>query len=45
MKRFNNIWIYRIVATICILQFQAFYVLYARDIPYELFLAKGGFMI
>ena len=41
MKRFNNISIYRIVATICILQFHIFYILFDRAIPYEMLLSKG----
>lgn len=41
MKRFNNISIYRIIATICILQFHIFYILYPRAIPYEMLLSKG----
>ena len=41
MKRFNNISIYRIIATICILQFHVFYILYPRAIPYEMLLSKG----
>ena len=41
MKRFNNISIYRIVATICILQFHIFYILFPRAIPYEMLLSKG----
>lgn len=41
MKRFNNISIYRIIATICVLQFHIFYILYARAIPYEMLLSKG----
>lgn len=40
-KRFNNISIYRIVATICVLQFHIFYILYPRAIPYEMLLSKG----
>ena len=41
MKRFNNISLYRIIATICILQFHIFYILYPRAIPYEMLLSKG----
>ena len=41
MKRFNNISIYRIIATICVLQFHIFYITYARAIPYEMLLSKG----
>lgn len=41
MRRFNNISIYRIIATICVLQFHIFYILYARAIPYEMLLSKG----
>ena len=41
MKRFNNISVYRIVATICILQFHIFYILFPRAIPYEMLLSKG----
>lgn len=40
-KRLNNISIYRIVATICVLQFHIFYILYPRAIPYEMLLSKG----
>ena len=40
-KRFNNLSLYRIFATICILQFHVFYILYSRDIPFELMLSKG----
>ena len=41
MKRFNNISLYRIIATLCILQFHIFYILYPRAIPYEMLLSKG----
>lgn len=41
MKRLNNISIFRIIATICILQFHIFYILYDRAIPYEMLLSKG----
>ena len=41
MKRLNNLSLYRIVATICILVFHIFYLLYARAIPYEMLLSKG----
>ena len=41
MKRFNNISIYRIIATICVLQFHIFYILYDRAIPWEMLLSKG----
>ena len=40
-RRLNNISIYRIIATICVLQFHVFYILYARAIPYEMLLSKG----
>lgn len=40
-KRLNNLSIYRLVATICILQFHLFFILYARAIPYETLLSKG----
>lgn len=40
-KRFNNLAIYRLIATICVLQFHLFFILYDRDIPYELLLSKG----
>lgn len=40
-KRFNNVSIYRIIATICVLQFHIFYILYDRAIPYEMLLSKG----
>ena len=41
MKRFNNISLYRLIATLCILQFHIFYILFARAIPYEMLLSKG----
>ena len=40
-KRFTNLSIYRLIATICILQFHVFFILYARAIPYEMLLSKG----
>lgn len=40
-KRFDNLSIYRFIATICVLQFHIFFILYARDIPYETLLSKG----
>ena len=40
-KRLNNLSIYRLVATICILQFHLFFILYNRAIPYETLLSKG----
>ena len=40
-KRFTNLSIYRLIATICVLQFHIFYILYARAIPYENLLSKG----
>ena len=40
-KRFTNLSIYRLIATICILQFHVFFILYARAIPYETLLSKG----
>ncbi len=41
MKRFNNMSLYRLIATLCILQFHIFYILFARAIPYEMLLSKG----
>lgn len=40
MKRLNNLSVYRIIATICILQFHVFYILFDRAIPYEMLLSK-----
>lgn len=40
-KRFNNLSIYRLIATICVLQFHIFFILYNRAIPYETLLSKG----
>ena len=40
-KRFTNLSIYRLIATICILQFHVFFILYDRAIPYETLLSKG----
>ena len=40
-KRFTNLSIYRLIATICVLQFHVFFILYARAIPYETLLSKG----
>ena len=40
-KRLNSLSIYRLVATICILQFHIFFILYNRAIPYETLLSKG----
>ena len=40
-KRLNNLSIYRFIATICVLQFHLFYILYNRAIPYEMLLSKG----
>ena len=40
-KRLNNLSIYRLLATICILQFHLFFILYNRAIPYETLLSKG----
>ena len=40
-KKFTNLSIYRLIATICVLQFHLFFILYARDIPYETLLSKG----
>ena len=40
-KRFDNLSIYRLIATICVLQYHVFFILYARDIPYETMLSKG----
>lgn len=40
-KKFANISIYRLIATICILQFHVFFILYNKDIPYETLLSKG----
>lgn len=40
MKRLNNLSIYRLLATICILQFHVFFILYNKDVPYETLLSK-----
>ena len=40
-KRLNNLSIYRLVATICVLQFHVFFILYNRAILYETLLSKG----
>ena len=40
-KRANNLSIYRLIATICVLQFHLFFILYNRAIPYEMLLSKG----
>ena len=40
-KRLNNLSIYRLLATILVLQFHLFFILYARAIPYEMLLSKG----
>lgn len=40
-NRLNNLSLYRIIATICILQFHVFFILYDRDIPYEMLMSKG----
>ena len=40
-KRFTNLSIYRLIATICVLQFHIFFILYNRAIPYETLLSKG----
>ena len=40
-KRLNNLSIYRLVATILVLQFHLFFILYSRAIPYEMLLSKG----
>ena len=40
-KRFTNLSVYRLIATICVLQFHVFFILYARAIPYEMLLSKG----
>ena len=40
-RRLNNLSIYRIIATICVLQFHIFYIIYDRSIPYEMLLSKG----
>ena len=40
-NRLNNLSIYRIIATVAILQFHVFFILYDRDIPYEMLMSKG----
>lgn len=40
-KKFTNLSIYRLIATICVLQFHLFFILYNRAIPYEMLLSKG----
>ena len=40
-KRLNNLSIYRLIATICVLQFHVFFILYNRAIPFEMLLSKG----
>ena len=40
-KIFTNLSIYRLIATICILQFHVFYLVFARSIPFETLLSKG----
>lgn len=40
-KRFNNLSIYRLIATICVLQFHVFYIMANRAVPYEELLSKG----
>ena len=39
-RKLNNLSIYRLIATICVLQFHIFFILYARAIPYETLLSK-----
>lgn len=39
--RLNNLSLYRIIATIAILQFHIFFILYERDIPFEMLMSKG----
>lgn len=40
-NRFWNLSIYRLIATLCVLQFHIFYLLLAKDVPYEMLLSKG----
>lgn len=40
-NRLNNLSFYRLIATLCVLQFHIFFILYNRDIPYETLLSKG----
>ena len=40
-KRFNSLSIYRLIATLCIIQYHVFFVLYNRNIPYETLLSKA----
>ena len=40
-KRFNNLSIYRLIATICVIIFHIFFILVNRAIPYEMLLSKG----
>ena len=40
-QKFYNLSLYRLIATLCVLQFHVFYILYARAIPFETLLSKG----
>lgn len=39
--RYHSLSVYRIIATICILQFHIFFLIHNYDIPYEMLLSKG----
>ena len=41
MKRYNNLSVYRIIATLCVLLFHVFFILLGREIDYESLLSKG----
>ena len=40
-QKFYNLSLYRLIATICVLQFHIFFILYNRAIPFETLLSKG----
>ncbi len=40
-NRLNNLSLCRIIATVAILQFHVFFILYERDIPFEMLMSKG----
>lgn len=40
-QKFYNLSLYRLIATICVLQFHVFFILYNRAIPFETLLSKG----
>ncbi|MGM9873451.1 MAG: acyltransferase family protein [Bacilli bacterium] len=39
--RYHSLSVYRLIATICILQFHIFFLVHNYDIPYEMLLSKG----